>query len=128
MTCILRLFDSHRSTRCSPFWLFNHFKYLPVQFSSCLLAGKIFIHISTALGLIVVFLNQVFHFFVEILPFVFCLVNSECGAYLAVDHSLLYSYPKIYILFFRLILDLIPGLKSSFSIHISVLLCLTFCF
>ena len=26
--------------------------------------------------------------------FGFYLVNSKCGAYLAVDHSLVYSYPK----------------------------------
>ena len=38
-----------------------------------------------------VFSNQAFLSFVEILPFSFCPVNSESGAYLAVDHSSVYS-------------------------------------
>ena len=39
-----------------------------------------------------IFSNQVLKFFVEILSFGFCLINSECSAYLAVDQSLLYKY------------------------------------
>ena len=48
--------------------------------------------------------NQGFWFFVEILSFGYSLVNFECDAHLAVDHSLLYSYPKMF-LFFSLILN-----------------------
>ena len=46
-------------------------------------------------------------FFVEILSFAFLLVISECYAYLPFDHNLVNSHPK-------------PGLKPSFSIHMSV--------
>ena len=71
-----------------------------------------------------VFSTQVFQFLVEIFPFGFYLVNFECGAYLAFDHSLVNCiYPKIFILFFSLILSLIPVLKPSDSIHISVAFC-----
>ena len=31
------------------------------------------------------------------------LVNSECDVYLPVDQSLVYSYPKMFLLFFSLI-------------------------
>ena len=57
--------------------------------------------------------------FVEILSFGFCLVIPEFGAYIAVDHSLVHSYPKIFLLYLSLILILIAGLKSSLSIHMS---------
>ena len=53
---------------------------------------------------------------VEILSFSFCLVNSECGTYLVVDHSLVYSYPKMFLLNFSVMLTL----KPSFAIYISV--------
>ena len=43
-------------------------------------------------------------FFVESLSFGFCLVNFERDACLAVDHSLVYSYPKMFLLFSCLIL------------------------
>ena len=56
---------------------------------------------------------------VETLPFGFCLFNSECDASLANHHSLIGSYPKMFLLFLSLILSLIPGLKQFFSIHIS---------
>ena len=70
-----------------------------------------------------VFSTQVFQFFVEIFPFGFYLVNFECGAYLAFDHSLVNCiYPKIFMIF-SLILSLIPVLKPSDSIHISVAFC-----
>ena len=63
-------------------------------------------------------------FLLEILSFGFDLVNSECGAYLAVNQSLVYgSYPKMFLLFFNLILSLIPVLKPFFSIHILVSFC-----
>ena len=57
---------------------------------------------------------------VEVLSFGFYLVNSECVVYLAVAHSLVYSYPKMCVLFFSLIL-LEPNSKPSFSIHLPVL-------
>ena len=47
------------------------------------------------------------------------LVNSECGAYLAIDHSLDKLYPKM-LLFSSLISSLTPGLKPSFLISISI--------
>ena len=56
--------------------------------------------------------------------FGFFLVTSECGAYVAVVQSLIYgSYSKMlmFLLFFSVILSLIPVLKpsfSTFSIHI----------
>ena len=62
-------------------------------------------------------------FFVEILSFDFYLVNSECGAYLAVDQSLVYgSYPNIFLLFFSLILSLTSVLKLEWgaSLHVWV--------
>ena len=68
------------------------------------------------------FSNQVFSFSAEF--FGFWKVNSECRAYLAVDKSLVYSNPKIFLVFLSLILSQIPGLKSSFLIHISISLCL----
>ena len=64
-----------------------------------------------------------FQFFIEILSFGFCLVNSECDAYLPVDYSLVYGHSKIFLIF-SVESNLEPGLKPSFSIHIS----LSFCF
>ena len=46
-----------------------------------------------------IFKSRVLVFFVEILSFGFCIVNSECDAYLAVYNSLFYSCPKIFLLF-----------------------------
>ena len=64
-------------------------------------------------------LSQKFLFFLEKLSFGFCLVNYDYGAHLAVDHSSVYSYRKMFLLFFSLTLSLISGMKPSFSIHIS---------
>ena len=153
----------------------NPFEHLPVQLSSCLLAGNscntscslLFIYFSTRFvkkildqtgKCILSHLNTLnsgwgpfsstqlhsrcihrygqnnssydagYIFFVEILSFGFYIVLSECGAYLAVDHKLVYSrYPKMFLLFFSIILSLIPVLNPSFSIHISVLFSF-FCF
>ena len=55
------------------------------------------------------------------MSFGFYLVNLDCSAYLAVDHGLVYSYSKMFLLFFRLIFSLIPVSKPPFLIHISVL-------
>ena len=50
-----------------------------------------------------------------------------CGAYLAVDHSSVYGgYPKLFLLFFSIIMSLSPFLKPSFLIHILVSFCLCF--
>ena len=54
--------------------------------------------------------SQVFSF-VQVLSFGVCLVNSECSAYLGVDQNLVYSYPKMILIFFCLILGLISVLK-----------------
>ena len=117
-----------------PIWFLNPFEYLPVQFSSCLLAGNTPIHVACYLfstsraGLICfcVFKSGIF-VFLEILSFGFYLVNSECGAYLTVDLGLVYgSYSKMFLLFLSLILNLIPVLKPSFSVYILVLF--PFCF
>ena len=63
-------------------------------------------------------------FFAEILSFSFYLSNYECGACLAVDQSLVYgNYPNMFLLFFSLILSLIPVLKPSFLIHVLVSFC-----
>ena len=46
------------------------------------------------------------------------------GTYLAVDQSLIYgSYPNMFLVFFSLVLSLIPVLKPSFLIHVSVSFC-----
>ena len=59
------------------------------------------------------------YFLFSVIKFVFwfSLVNFKRDTYLAVDHSLVYSYPKIFLLNVWL---LGPGLQPSFSIHISV--------
>ena len=54
--------------------------------------------------------SQVFQFYVEMLSFGFCLVNSECDAYIPVDHSSVYSHSKMCVFF--------SGLKSYFSAYI----------
>ena len=55
------------------------------------------------------------------MSFGFYLVNSECGAYLAVDQNLVYGgYPKMFLLFLSLILSLSLVLKLSFSNYILV--------
>ena len=41
--------------------------------------------------------------FADILSFGLCLVNSECDAYLSVDHSSVYSHSKMFLLFFSVI-------------------------
>ena len=43
MTCVSRMFDSHRFTRCSSFRFLYPLEYFPVQFS-CLLAGNTWVH------------------------------------------------------------------------------------
>ena len=98
-----------------------------MQFSSCLLAGNTFIHVNTRVDLFLYFQVKSFSFFVEILCFGFCLVSSDCDAYLAVDHSLVYSYAKMFLLFFSLIWILIPGLKPLFSITFRFRFRLVFC-
>ena len=47
--------------------------------------------------------SEVYKFFVEVISFSFCLVKSLCVSYLTVNHSLVYSYPKIFALFRSLI-------------------------
>ena len=61
------------------------------------------------------FLNcQVFQFFVEMLSVGFCLVNSECDACMPVDHSSVYSHPKMCVFFSRLILLSRAWFKTKF--------------
>ena len=106
-----------------PIWFLNPFEQLPVKFSSCLLADNfpfmlpaIYLVLADEGWFVFVFSNQLFLFFLEILLFGFHLVSSECDAYLIVDQSLGYGgYSKMFLLFFSLILNLIPVLKPSFS-------------
>ena len=94
------MFDSHIFTKCSPFQFFNPLKYLPVQFPSCLLADNTCIHMGPFMCLKYARADFFLYFhlyvlvFVESLCFSFSLVNFESDVYLAVDHSLVYSYPK----------------------------------
>ena len=113
-TCVSKFLDSHRFTRCLPFWFFNPFEYLLVQFSSGPLASNTYIHVfyylfSPRSYLLLYFQIRCSSFFVEILSFVFYLVKYECCAYLIIiDHSLVYGwYPKTILLFFSLIVCII---------------------
>ena len=93
MTCVLRIFDSHRFTRCSTIQFLNSLKYLSVQFPSRLLTGNTCFHgaillfISTRQGRLIcfsIFKSSVL-FFLETLFFGLCLVNSGCDDSLAAD-------------------------------------------
>ena len=107
---------SRRFTGCFPFWyliLSNTFmcNFLLAFWLATLVS--MFSAIFLVLGLIcfpifkssiLVCLNSVFCFY---------LVNSECGSYLEVDHSLNYSsYPETFLLFFSIILNAIIGISS----------------
>ena len=118
----------------SPFRLVNPLKYLLVIFSSRLLPWMptfpAIIYISNALVgssaddlYFYVFSYPVFCFFIEILSFDFCLVNSKCDAYLPVDYILVYGHSKMFLIL-SVESNLEFGLKPSFSVHIS----LSFCF
>ena len=48
---------------------------------------------------------------------VFCLVNHMCDTYLAIDNRLVYSHPKIFLLFFSVILSLVPNRLSRFILQ-----------
>ena len=76
-----------------------------IFFSSfaCIGWQRFLLFISTALGRYRADLYFYFHikcsvFFAEILSFGFCLVNSECDAYLPVDHSLVYGDSKMFLI------------------------------
>ena len=118
MACVLKLFDSDGFTRCSSLWLFNPFEYPPVQFRSGILVGNACIHVSYYLFIrgrfVFVFSNQVFWSFVEILSFGFYLVNYVFVSYLAFDHSLVYSYPKMFLLFLQCNLECKSSFKTIF--------------
>ena len=115
-TCV-SMFDSHIFTRCYPFWFFNPPEYLLVQFSSRLLirlATLAFVFpavyyywVGNRADLYLHFHIKCFSFSVEILSFGIFLVNSECDAYLPVDHSLIRGHSKVFLLFFSLILSLV---------------------
>ena len=107
--------DSYGFT-CSPFWFLNLLEYLPKQFSSPVLVfcfgwqqlhSRFLASYLLAIrqeGWFFFVSNQVFQFFSKILSFSFFLVTSECDLYLPVDPSLVYTYPKMLLLFFSLIL------------------------
>ena len=115
-------------SRCSPFWFLNPLKYLFVQSLSRLLAGNphswahssFLLFISTVLVRLIYFciFKWSVLLFVEILTFGFCLVTFECDAYLPVDHSLVYSYHKMYLLFFSLIFTAWAWFRTIFFIYI----------
>ena len=118
MTCVSKLFDSRRFTRCSPFDFLILLNTLCnfLAFGLATLAFK-FPVIFLILGLICfcIFRSNILVFCRNSVFCFFYLVNSECGAYQAVDHSLVYvSYPKTFLLFFSLILNLIPVFKTIF--------------
>ena len=113
---------SLRFTWCFPFWsliLSNTFmcNFLLAFWLATLFS--MFSAIYLVLGLIcfcifkssfLVCLNSVFGFY---------LVNSGCGSYLAVDHSLVYtSYPKTFLLFFSIILSAIIEISSFKTIFL----------
>ena len=103
MAYVSRMFDS----RLSQFSFLNPLKYLSVQFPSRLFAGNTCIygsiHVPTFISSMQVDGFLVEKFLVEMRPVAFPLVNFECDAYLAVNHSLFYSYPKMFLPFFSLI-------------------------
>ena len=61
-----------------------------------------------------------FRFLAEIVSFSFSLVNSEYDAFPPVDHSIVHSHSKMFLLFSSILLSL----KPSSSIHILVSFCL----
>ena len=99
-----------------------------MQFSSGLLAGNTCIYVfsylfSTRANLFLYFQIKCSNVFVEILSFLSYLVSSECGQYLAVDHSLDYDgYLKLFLLFFSLIISFKTIFFSSCLGFIFVLL------
>ena len=72
--------------------------------------------------------SEVYKFFVEVISFSFCLVKSLCVSYLTINHSLVYSYPKIFALFRSLIQSLNFSLTPYFLIQFSVLFLFGFLF
>ena len=123
MTCGSRIFDSYGFIRCSPFWFLNLLEYIPKQFlplfSLFALAANNYIHVSKLASYLLAIRQEGWFFFffffffllqtkrssfLQILSFIFFLVTSECNVYLPVDPSLVYSYPKMLLLFFSLIL------------------------
>ena len=99
-----RMFDSlilSNTFLCNFLFVFcfgwHHLLWLALAGVSCC---KLFLSIRQMF--LCLFCNQVFQFLVEIMCFSFCLVNSECDAYLPVDHSLVYSHSEMLLLFFSL--------------------------
>ena len=110
-----RIFDLHIFT-WSPFWfLIFYLKCIPVQSYSRLLDCKTCVYISCRANVFVIS-NQAFSFFSRNSVFWFLLVDSTCDAYLAIDHSLVYSWPKMFLPFFySIILSLVKNLSSFMS-------------
>ena len=115
MTYASRMLVSHTFTRYSPF------QFLIISNTLCAILypsfGRQHLHswthscfllFNSALQVELIcfsyFLSKISSFFVEILSFSFPQTNFECDAYLVVDHSLVYSYPKMFLLFLYLIL------------------------
>ena len=117
ITCVSRMFSSHRFWRCSLFRFLKPFKYLCNFLPAFCFGWQHFLHlcflliiITRQVGLICsIFSNEVFLVFVEILSSCFCLVSSECYAYLSVDHSLVYVHPELLLLICQS--NLGPGLR-----------------
>ena len=96
--------------------MFVHVDFLIPLITFLATLASMFTAIYLVLGLILfcIFKSGI-PIFIKILPFSFYLVNSECGAYVAIDHGLVYvNYPKMFLQFFSLILSLIPVFKPFF--------------
>ena len=115
MTCVSRLLDSHSSEKCSPFCFLNLF-WLATR-------SYFLLFISTKADLFLYFQVKCFGFFVVIQPVCFCLVNFKCGAYLAVDHSLVYiaTLKYFYYLSVKFLYNFLIHILDSFSIYFLIL-------
>ena len=105
----------------SSFWIHSCANFF-LSFDYQHLHSRLLLFISRADLILYFQIKRSSNFSVGILSFGFCLLKSECGALLTVDHCLVYSYLKC----LSLILSLITVVKLFFSIHISVSFSLCF--
>ena len=99
MTFVLKMFDSLD--------LHDVLHFDSLIFSNIFLCNFLLVYRQVGLIFFCVFRSSVLIFCRNSLYGLY-LANSECDAYLAVGHSLVYnSYPKMFLLFFILILSLV---------------------